>query len=266
MTNAERIASIKLMIATPFYEGRGYVSYILALTDTLKELSRLGINWITHFTTGDAYVDRAKNAIVGAFLQSTCTDLFMIDSDLGWDVEGFLRVLLAPYDLVGGVYPLKRNPGDEYPCVVYTTEDGTRQPVMMPEGVIKAMMIPGGFMRIRKETLKLVVKECDTYICEQSSFPGLTPNLFNTSRSNGRFIGEDVVFCKKWRDAGYNIYLEPRVVFSHSGSYGWRGSYHDYLIGQPKIDVNDVMAVYIDRLSTAVKDLTTAPDILEVLA
>lgn len=233
MTNQECVDGMRLMIATPFYEGHAHVGYLKAFADVAVALTKAGVQWTTYFPSGDAYVDRAKNAICAYFLESDCTHLFMVDSDLQWDLEGFMRVLLAPYDMVGGVYPMKRQ-GCEgiFPVSIYTNDDLT--PKCTPEGLIEAMMIPGGFMRIRREPLRQLSFTCDHYMCTTASYKGNTANMFDTILVEHTFVGEDVVFCKKWRDKGYKIYVEPRVTFAHTGPHNWIGNYHNFLVEQPK--------------------------------
>ncbi len=119
---------MKIILATSFYEIKGYSPYIISILNSVKVLEELKIKWDYYEVSGDSYVDRAKNSLVHRFLESDATHLFMIDSDLAWNTEGFARIIsagLGGAEVVGGVYPNKNN-WDTYGCMpIMTIEEKT---------------------------------------------------------------------------------------------------------------------------------------------
>ena len=57
-----------VIIATPFYEVKGYSPYIRSLVYTINALNMFRIPWRYFELSGDSYVDRAKNTLVHHFL------------------------------------------------------------------------------------------------------------------------------------------------------------------------------------------------------
>jgi hypothetical protein len=232
---------MKVAIATAFYEIRAFTPYISSLLETTKVLreSGIGFEWIEH--SGDAYVDHAKNVLIGKFMQSDCTDMVIIDSDMSWNAEGFVRLISAPVDIVGGVFPCK-NKWEHYPCAIDCATDGT--PIGNKEtGLIRASMIPAGFMRLTKRVCNFLYKAHEFSRFEWNGIDCRA--LFETKyfqRNIGSqdvgtvFHGEDAVFCKKCDALGLQIWVEPRVTFNHYGLKAWNGNYHDFLTAQNKPD------------------------------
>src|SRR5512143_1358587 len=105
---------MKLKISTAFYDIKAYAPYVECLVDTVKELTKRGIEVEYYTHCGDSYVDRAKNAIITNFMESDCDELLMIDSDLLWNRSGILKLLSHDVDFVAGVFPMK-NKWAEYP-------------------------------------------------------------------------------------------------------------------------------------------------------
>jgi len=227
------------MIATPFYQSSAFVEYIVSLMKTVDILNRLGIEWTWTKVTGDAYVDHAKNNIMGEFLDSTCTDLFMIDSDMGWDTDGFMKVLFNNYEYVGATYPKKCD--GEFTVAIRTKKD--RTPLVTPDGLIEAEWVPGGFVRFQRSAVQRMASAhatlnihgwCEYTDPSSSKKAGHTANMYECKVQNGARFTEDVIFALKWREIGGKIYCEPRVHLTHTGPFSWAGCYHEFLMKQPR--------------------------------
>lgn len=221
-----RIEEMRLIIATPFYRREAYVPYIASLVSSIRALELFHVNWAFTDVCGDAYVDRARNAIVADFLASKeqLTDLIFIDSDLGWNVEGFLRLLLTEKDFVGGVYPIKKIGDMAVQAVDPFTMDNA--------GLVQCEWIPGGFLHLKRNVLDAMVRryEHDYYIDPRASYTGRTVNLFGCAVFEGQRYSEDCEFCRKWRAMGGKIWAEPRIEFDHVGSHVWSGCYQTLVI------------------------------------
>ena len=99
---------MRVVIATPFYELKGFSPYIQSLQATIRLLGQCGIDWRFMDLSGDSYVHRARNTMCDTFLQDPdATDLFFIDSDMSWNPQAFVKMCLLPEEVVGGSYPVK---------------------------------------------------------------------------------------------------------------------------------------------------------------
>ena len=158
--------SMKLMVCTPYYEIKGYSPYISAWTQTVKALDMIGLEWDYKELSGDSYVSRAKNSLVQDFLKSDFTHIFMIDSDLAWELEGFLKVLKGAVEgaeIIGASYPNK-NSWESY-GVVPVLKDG--KPIITEFNTIKAMkvhLLPGGFILYSRKAFERIEPNLDRYV------------------------------------------------------------------------------------------------------
>lgn len=217
---------MKLLIATPFYEMKGFSPYISSLVYTCKLLHQAGIEFDFWELSGDSYVDRARNTIANKFMDSDYTDLVFIDSDHKWDLEGFTNLLKADFPIVGAGYPCK-NQWDFFSCILETLDDG--KPIVNAQGLIKAWGIPTGFMKIKREVfVQLAEKMPDNYYMANNVETGEEVKVFNFF---GRIppMGEDISFCRRWAGIGGELWVEPRVTITHYGVKGWEGCYDTFL-------------------------------------
>jgi hypothetical protein len=235
---------MKVIIATPFYEMRGFSPYIYSLVHTIRILTQMGIEHDYWELSGDSYVDRAKNTIMTKFLEDPdATDLFMIDSDMQWDPNGFVQMLMLPEDIVVGSYPQKNAWGrwTSSPEMVAGEKEGAFHPVgrMLPDGsaLIKAQFLAGGFMRIKRAALEKFRDAYPQYRYKDSSAdPADTDREyveFSTCElADGLRWGEDRVFGKRLKAIGIDAWIYPNIQFGHYGIKGWTGNFDNFLRGQ----------------------------------
>jgi glycosyltransferase involved in cell wall biosynthesis len=235
----------KVIIATPFYEMRGFSPYISSLTETVRLLCKFGIDHEFWELSGDSYVDRAKNTLFNKFLEDpSATDLFMIDSDMQWNPIGFLNMLSFPEEIVMGSYPQKNAWTVWTARPLLKEENGREHPVgrMLPDGsaLIKAQYLAGGFIRIKRSCLE---KYREAYGEEYNYYDaGADPGkpdrkyieFFTCERrkndlGNNLRWGEDRVFGLRMADIGIEGWIYPNVDFGHYGVKGWMGNFDRFL-------------------------------------
>lgn len=224
----------KLIIATPFYEMKGFSPYIKSLVETTRLLERLKVNWEYWPLEGYSYVDEARNVTCARFLEDTeATDLLFIDSDEGWGGLGLLRLLMSSEEVIGGLYPLK-NDWDGWKTSPYFWATQDDQPIgkKTPDGgaILKADMLPAGFMRIKRSALE---RFRDSY--PDLRFRNERADVSAPDREYTAFFertsdaGEDVNFCRRWKAIGGELWIEPRISITHYGIKGWFGNLDGYL-------------------------------------
>ncbi len=226
----------KILFATPFYEGKGWSDYVESIFRAVLLIGRyttLDIDFMR--LDGDAYVWRARNTIVKCFKESDFTELYFLDSDMGWDLDGMLRILMRESELiVGAGYPCKNN-WDFYSCLINTNEDGT--PKVNERGLIEANggIVPTGFMKIRREVFDILdLKYPDNYYVGVVNEEEVkTMNYFGHLFEEHVPYGEDTSFCVRCSRAGIPLMVEPNVTIRHYGIAAREGNYHEYLMRQP---------------------------------
>lgn len=222
---------LKIAIATPFYEIKGYSPYISSLVKSIRMLEKLGLEYDYYELSGDSYVDRAKNSLAHRFMQSDCTHLFMIDSDLAWDEDGFGRIIRAGAmgaEVVGGAYPNKNN-WDTFGCIPIEEDGSIIGKEIGDIRLLEMWGIPGGFIlysRAAFERTKPALKEYTDYSIETTFTEYFKCNV----EDFGGRVGEDIFFQMRYRECGGKVWMDPNITFTHFGVKGWEGNYHKHLL------------------------------------
>ena len=105
--------------------------------------------------------------------------------------------------------------------------------------MIEALVIAGGFIRIKREALEKFRKHYpDLWYREGSSSPENPAKkftqFFGAESIDHQFYGEDHMFSKKIRDMGMKMYIYPNVDIQHWGYKNYPGNYDTYLREQAK--------------------------------
>ena len=230
---------MKVIIATPFYELKGFSPYITSLQATIRMLTANGIDWRFMELSGDSYVHRARNTMCDAFLTDPdATDLFFIDSDMSWNPEAFLKMCLRPEEVIGGAYPVK-NCWNAWTSIPHWQEENGQNVMKgmdLGDGsaLIEAFVLAGGFLRIKRSALeKFREHYTDLWYQEPSSSPGdpgkKFTQFFGAEAIEHRFFGEDHMFSKKLREMGMKLYIYPNVDIVHWGYQHFPGNFDKFL-------------------------------------
>lgn len=228
----------KLLIATPFYELKGFSPYIRSMVLTIRHLIEQNIEFEFLDLAGDSYVDRARNTICARFLEGDYTHLLLIDSDEEWNADAIPKMLAADKEVIGGAYPTKNN-WENYSCVPLTL-DG-KQIVGEVHGNIglpEAICVSAGFMMLKRSALEKFEAHYPELCYADSSAdpPDFTTRIyisfFECCRDKGVRHGEDYTFSNRWRAMGEKLWIYPDIDFGHYGIKGWFGNYDKYLRGQ----------------------------------
>lgn len=214
-----------VFFATPAYDRHTVVEFTSSLIDTHALLQQYGVEAKRAIITGDCYVHKARNSLVSDFWNSGADVLFYLDSDLGWDPHGVLKLLTLPYEFACGIYPYK-NDIEGYPADLDLV-DG-KPHFDQATGCVRMTCAPTGFWRLRRSVIEKMMPFSEGYWC----FGKRHQNFFKTPVLDGEFFGEDTKFCRDWRSIGGEIWAYPDINFHHVGAKAWKGNYLDFLTRQ----------------------------------
>ena len=218
---------MKLYIAMPAYSGSVRVETMMALVQETQLLNQLGIDVHVNVNAGDSILPRCRNMFVQDFANKKDFDeFFFIDDDIVWELGAIARLMKYKVDFVAGCYPKRADP-ITYP--VRWLDESVVEPDPAT-GLIEVGGVPTGFMRLTRHCVESMLAK---YWGDAYEEDGLDPPeaiaLFDFVRYNGEYWGEDYVFCKKWRDMGGKIWLDPEIAFEHIGYKRFGGKVGDWL-------------------------------------
>lgn len=208
----------KVMIASPAYSGKVDVPFAVSLCETTHILLQNNIQVHYNITSSGSLLIAERNRIVQMFMDSDCTHLLCVDSDLGWNPQAVIRMLLTGKEFVAGVYPSRGENSFTFRPV--TKPDDS----LVTEGnLLKMEYIPAGFMLIQKSVFQKM-KEKHPHLYFEPKHESMKHAkgwmFFGVEIYDGEFWGEDYVFCRKAREAGVDIWVDPMIEFNHAGTKG----------------------------------------------
>jgi len=240
--------------ATPSYDAMVHHTYAVALSETCALVRASGVGMTPSLSVASSLLCKTRNLILKFFMESGATHLLCIDGDLGWPAPMVLAMLHSDKDLICGVYPA-RDPGttdgkNQYIFIPEEKEDGS----MVTEGeLIKALYVPAGFMLIKRVVIERLIEKFPERYANPKNPKHEKEDMhvfFNTELYEGEFWGEDFTFSRLVRESGTDIWVDPRIEFTHAGR---RGRLLDSLVSGPTKEA-------VEEQLAAIKNGTFQPE------
>jgi hypothetical protein len=204
-----------VLIATP---GRSMeAEYVKSLIKTVSYLKDQGITYLflneyssmvssarEATTMGDVYLDPFNNSPVRGNV--TYNKIFWIDSDIGWEVADFVKILESNKDIVSGLYFNEKM----VPMFSVMAEDSAKEIDRILRSKKEEEIFAAGFGFI-------AMKQGVFEKMKRPWFESLFERVEDEETKKEIFIpyGEDFSWCKKARESGFKIYIDPTVRLSH---------------------------------------------------
>lgn len=210
----------KVMLATPSY-GAPAPSYTFSIARSREALTAAGINSAYLLLQGMCHVDDARNAIVRHFLASDCTDLVFLDADVDWEPEALVQLSKREVEIVGGVYPYRREGGDQMPVRLM---DRSVTPV---DGLLEVDGLPTGFMKIKRSVFERMAPTVPEYWDKMER----TRLFFDRPRPGEDMTrwGGDIDFCNRAKAMGVRLFADAELRLGHVATVIVRDSLASHL-------------------------------------
>jgi hypothetical protein len=210
---------VKVYIALPAYTGTTRVETTMALCEELQIMNKMGIDAHLMVNAGDSILPRCRNMFLRDFYNRKEFDhFFFLDHDITWQAGAMVRMLKHQVDFVAGVYP-KRSDPVEFPIRWLESREKHSE-----TGLIEVEGVPTGFMRLSRNCVEGMM---DRYWSLSYQEDGLDPPvaiaLCDFMVVNGQYVGEDYALCRRWREMGGKIWLDPDIAFNHIGFKRFEG-------------------------------------------
>ncbi len=234
-----------LFVAVPTHSGTIIVEgaqTLLAAQDLV--LRRGGSFQFRYF--GGATISLIRNAIVATFLASDADLLLMLDADQALASAAIARMIDINQPVVGCLYPRREYnwhqvrldhgalPYQAMGFVGHLDADGEGR-VSVVDGFARAVHVGTGSMLLRREAFGRLMSrfpELEGRGFGADAYPGLTHNwgFFNPiAQEDGIPMSEDISFCRRWREAGGEIWADIASNSVHVGRHPFEGNYLAFL-------------------------------------
>jgi|TARA_R100000030_G_scaffold100815_1_gene94834 GT2 family glycosyltransferase len=224
----EKLREHNIFFATPCYGGMLTDQFFLSMFRASQTLMRHGINFRVTTLRNESLVTRARNILTAMFLESDCSHLLFIDSDIEFDSDSILRALAYDKPIMAAAYPKKALP-IQY-AINFKFQDIDTKQVRVENGAVEVLDASTGFFLIKREVLEKMIQAYpelhyrnDSNIDEK--YNKYCYALFDTwlDPDDNRYLSEDYTFCRRWQKIGGEIWLDPNTKLNHVGSYTFEG-------------------------------------------
>ena len=205
---------LKVLIATPAYDGRLDVWYTTSLVNSVRIAQDNGIFLHPVFMSYDALVQRARNDLFRLALDYDA--VIWIDSDLEWNPMWIMELLGSDKDVIGGTYRKKTDDAELYTVM---TKDLT-----LTDGLIKVDGLGMGFVKMSKKAVQALWDASQPY--QNEGREGRM--ICDIQIVDGQLVSEDNVVTRKLADLGFDIWLDPRMTCCHIGTKKFYGNFEDF--------------------------------------
>lgn len=148
------------------------------------------------------YIQENRNTIVERAKILGFERILFIDHDMVFEPEGVQQLISRDVDIVGAPFAVKFLPTDPFYAVKKTTSDASIWEET-EKGLFKCCGLGTAFMLIKT-----------------SVFDKVQRPWFEIQYKDGVLEwGEDLWFCKKARDAGFDIFVDTKVSVGHVGDF-----------------------------------------------
>jgi hypothetical protein len=209
---------------------------------------------------GSAYISWAAAHLVAKALIWEADIIVLIEDDMSFAPEALLRLIETPGDVVAGNYRYKDDTGDfmGFPLVLGDKGGAFDRPELPPDtpmtikirkdGCIVAKSAPAGFLKLTRHCVERFRVAYPELICDDTRQKAVFTDLFNHGAHKGVWYGQDFAFCRRWRECGGTVWIQPDLDISQwikrdEGTFvEYPGNYKRWLKEKHNVDFEGVQA------------------------
>jgi hypothetical protein len=237
------LAGRSVFIALPAYDFKVSLKLAVSLAAFAQAAVRHGITIQIGSICGCSVVSRARNLLAQDMLESPCTDLLFIDSDINFHADDVFRLLAWTADpkkgIVAGV-PRTRSVDTVY--ITTLDQDENDQLTMNGMGLVRATRVATAFMMVRRDVFETLAREHTDWQYDDPRSGRRLTAMFDFKLTPEGYIGEDFLFCDRARAHGFEVWIDPTIKLGHMGVQEYMGDFGNDVL-YPMIAPNDKQKV-----------------------
>ena len=204
------------------------INTMLSVVKLIQQLGKSGIETGIH-TMKSPLIHQARNYLTSVFLTTQYQYMLFIDSDVEFEPEVVLRMMVVKKPIVCTPYRVKSAEIDKQ---IYTVEfKDPKNILVLAEGLVEIEAGPTGLMLIDRKVFERIIKNHPELKIRNKATPKAEKshefyyNFFDFGFNDGYAMGEDVSFCRLARDNDFRIFANIESSTVHHGSFGWKGTF-----------------------------------------
>lgn len=232
----------KLYISTPCYDAMVTMQYTMSLLRLVQFCNQHNIDYMIDFLGNESLITRARNKSLNKFMNTDCSHLLFIDSDIEFQPEAVMDLLLFDKDVSCCVYPKKgfnwnkfmysiqnepnskEHPSSRGLDYAYNIMYNDKNELIKNGDFIRVNQSSTGFMMIKREIVEKLNKkhtELEIISDELSNNDTKMYGLFCCMIKDKQYLSEDYSFCQRVNDIGGQVWINVKHNLNHIGKYSF---------------------------------------------
>ena len=220
------LAGRSIFIALPAYDFKVSLKLAVSLAQFCQQAPQHGIDVQIGSVCGCSVVSRARNLLAQDMLESDCTDLIFIDSDINFEPADIFRLMAWGSDphkgIVAGV-PRIRDANKVYIADMDYDENG--ELTMNQMGLVRATRVATAFMLVRRDVFEKMGEAHPEWSYYDKRSERTLTAMFDFKVTDEGYMGEDFLFCDRARELGFEVWIDPTITLGHMGVQEYTGNY-----------------------------------------
>jgi hypothetical protein len=197
--------------------------YVKSLLRTVGTLDQEGISW-NFLNAGGSLIAMVREELIGGYDtnnvnmrephsgQFTYDKIMWIDSDIEWDITDFFKLFNSNKDIISGCYLM-----EDRHIPIYNQPRGGMMPEQLLDKYKEPFKVAGcgfGFLCVKSGVFEKMPRPWFG--------PVAVPNYdekTNKKTEDFILIGEDLSWCTKAINAGFDIWVDPEVRVLHQKTF-----------------------------------------------
>jgi hypothetical protein len=201
-----------ILFCTPCYGGMLTAQHFQSCMNLKENLVQVGLahDWLIGWN--ESLVHRARNEMTASFLETDHSHMMWLDADIAFEPDDVARLWNLDAQIAVGFYAMKRanNP------IAAWREGKLVDLGECPKEPFAVDYAGTGFMLIKREVVTALAMKARKYTGPQGQ---RIPLLYETPVVGDVFESEDYNFCRKAREAGFEVIGDPAIKLGHIGQF-----------------------------------------------
>jgi hypothetical protein len=220
------LAGRSLFVALPAYDFKVSLKLAISLAKFAQAAPQHGISIHIGSVCGCSVVSRARNLLAQDMLESECTDLLFVDSDINFEPEDILRLMAWTSDPKKGIVAgVPRTRSEDKVYISTLDHDENNQLTMNGMGLVRAKRVATAFMMVRREVFETLEREHPEWQYFDTKSERSLTCMFDFMKTDEGYVGEDFLFCDRARAHGYEVWIDPTIKLGHMGVQEYLGDF-----------------------------------------
>lgn len=208
----------KILIATPCLDQKVDAYFVHSLCESIKLGLKHNLDIKCIFLANESILPMARNELFNLAYHENYDTMVFIDDDELWEPEGLIEMILSEKDVIAMPVVNKGDKKIEFNIYYDKVEKDV-------DGYFEIKSCGTGFLKMSRRVV-VDLYESNTELLFRNK---KLRNICEFTYINGAFVGEDITLCKKIKELGYKIWVNPKYTACHIGNKMYKGEFKDKL-------------------------------------